>query len=235
MTQLLPGEDPEVAQKIGNIFRKRGIRVLIASDAKSLNLSDYSYVLVCVGRTANTQSLGLEKLRIKLEKQNVLVDDYLRTNIENIFAAGDCTGKTMLAHFAAYQGKIAAQNAADPSNLKAADNCNIPNCIFTDPEISSIGLSEEKAKAQGIDSESRKFDFLGCAMARISEETEGFIKLVTDKKSGELIGGSIIGPRATELIAVLSLAVSARLKARQLKETIFAHPTFSEAIGETLK
>jgi dihydrolipoamide dehydrogenase len=235
MAQLLPGEDAEVAKKIEIVFKKKGIKVLTSNDAKGLDILKYSLVLVCVGRSANTQGLGLDKLGIKLEKEKILVDDYLRTNIDNIFAAGDCTGKIMLAHFAAYQGKIAAHNAASPANLKSADNHNIPNCIFTDPEIASVGLSEDKAKAQGIETETHRFDFLGLGMARINEETEGFIKIISEKKSGKLIGSSIIGPRATELIAVLSLGVSARLKVEQLKETIFAHPTFSEAISETLK
>ncbi|HTZ11973.1 MAG TPA: dihydrolipoyl dehydrogenase [Candidatus Margulisiibacteriota bacterium] len=235
MPQLLPGEDAEFAKKISNIFKKKGIQVLTACDAKSLRLSDYSLALVSVGRSANTQNLGLDKLGVGLEKEKIKVDDYLRTNIEGIFAAGDCTGKTMLAHFAAYQGEIAAHNAANPGNLKAADNRFIPNCIFTDPEIASIGLSEEKAKTQGIETETHKFDFQGSGMARISEETDGFVKIITDKRTDEIIGSSIIGPRATELIAVLSLAVTAHIKASQLKDTIFAHPTFSEAIGETLK
>jgi len=154
----------------------------------------------------------------------------LRTSVENIYAAGDCTAKIMLAHFAAYQGKVAVGNIGDPDNQKKADNAVVPNCIFTDPEIASVGRLE----AEGVQVKAKKFDFLASGMARIIGESEGFIKVVYDQESQDLLGASIIGPRATELISVLSLAVSARLKISQIKETIFAHPTLSESIHEAV-
>ena len=235
MPQLLPGEDAEVATKIGTLFKKRGIRVNINTDAHSLKLGDYSLILVCVGRVPATESLGLEKAGIKLDKGRIVVDEYLKTNIANIYAAGDCTGKTMLAHFAAYQGSVAAWNIAHPEKPKKADNVNIPNCIFTDPEISSVGLNEETALAGGLDIKINKLDFMGLGMARITDETEGFLKIISEKSTDKILGASIIGPRATELIAILTLAVSSQLKVSQLKDTVFAHPTFSESIGEALK
>ena len=140
----------------------------------------------------------------------------------------------MLAHFAAYQGRIAAENIARAQDYKKADSQNIPNCIFTDPEIASVGLSEEKAKNKGVELKVNKFDFLASGMARILEESEGFIKINIDKKTDELVRAVIIGPRATELIAILTLAVSLRLKASEAREVIFAHPTLSECISESL-
>ena len=233
MPQLLPGVDKEVARKLENIFKKKGIKINTNTDATTVDLNNYDLVLLCIGRAANTQSLGLDKLGIKLERNKIAVDEYLKTNVNNIYAAGDCTGKIMLAHFAAYQGRIAAQNLAQPQNPKKADNTSIPNCIFTDPEIASVGISEEEAQNKGIEIKINKFDFLGSGMARIMDETDGFIKIISEKE-GKILGASIIGPKATELIAVLTLVVSNNLTISQIKETIFAHPTLCESIHEAL-
>ncbi|MEW6100899.1 MAG: dihydrolipoyl dehydrogenase [Candidatus Omnitrophota bacterium] len=234
LPQLLPAEDSEVARKLETIFKKRGIKVNTNSDATKVNLSDYGVVLVCVGRAPRVDNLGLEGIGIKLERGRVLVDEYLRTSIPNIYAAGDCTGGIMLAHLASYQGKMAVENMVNPEKPKRADNPVVPNCIFTDPEIASVGLNAEQAKNKGIDIAINKFDFLGSGMARILEEKEGFIKVISDNATGEILGASIIGPRATELIAVLTLAISVKLKVSQFKDTIFAHPTISESISDAL-
>lgn len=234
MPRLLPGEDSECSKKIEVLFKKKGVSVNINADALSFDKDSFEAILVCVGRKPYFSELQIEKAGVKLEKGAILVDEFLRTNIANIFAAGDCTGKTMLAHFAAYQGRIAANNASLKQDLKKADNHVIPNCIFTEPEIASVGINEEYAKEKNLNYQVKKFDFLGCGMARIINETEGFIKIIFDKDSGVILGASIVGPKATELVAVLSLAVSVKLKVSQVRETIFAHPTLSEAIAETL-
>jgi len=233
--QLLPTEDKEAAKKLESCFKKKGIKVNTSCDVKTLDLNSFDLVLVCVGRSANTEGLGLESLGVKLDRGKIEVSEYLQTSLQNIYAAGDCTGKTMLAHYAAYQGEIAAENCVNPSNLKKADNTNIPSCIFTDPEIASIGLKEEDAAAKGLDIKVNKLDFLGSGMARIIDETEGFIKIISDKKTGEVLGATIIGPKATELIGILTVAVSSGLKVPQLRETIFAHPTLHESIHEAIK
>ncbi|HTY44653.1 MAG TPA: dihydrolipoyl dehydrogenase [Patescibacteria group bacterium] len=235
MPQLLPGEDKEVARKLESALRKKGIKVSTATDAASVTLTDYELVLVCVGRAAYTAGLGLEELGVSLAQGKIIVDDYLKTTVANIYAAGDCTGKTMLAHFAAYQGQIAAENIAHPQAPVAAGGAHIPSCIFTDPEIASVGLNEDAARGKGIEITVKKFDFLGSGMARIIEEADGFIKIVCEAAGGKVLGASIIGPRATELIASLGVAVANGLTAGQLKNTIFAHPTLSEAIPEALK
>jgi len=235
MPQLLPGEDKELAKKLETIFKKKGIRVNTNTDATNFNLNNYDLVLLCIGRVPDLSRLGLENIGVKLEKGKVVIDEYLKTDVPSIYAAGDCTGRIMLAHFAAYQGCLAAENIARPARLKKADNTTIPNCIFTDPEIASVGLDEEEARTQGVDIKINKFDFLGSGMARILDQTEGFIKIVSDKKTGRILGASIIGPAATELIATLTLAVSVGLKLCQIQDTVFAHPTLSESIGEALK
>lgn len=234
MPQLLPGIDKEIARKLENIFKKKGIKVNTNTDAQTVNLSNYDLTLLCIGRAPEAGNLDLDKVGVKLDKGRIAVDEYLKTNISNIYAAGDCAAKIMLAHFAAYQGRVACENIANPNNLRKADNSNIPNCIFTDPEIASIGLSEDEAKNKGIDTKINKFDFLGSGMARIIDETEGFIKVISDKKTEQILGVSIIGPKATELIAIFGLAVSVNLKLSQIRDTIFAHPTLSECITEAL-
>lgn len=235
MPQLLPGEDKEVARKLEALFKKKGIKINTDTDASGVKTNDFELVLVSVGRLPWIEGLDLEKLGVKTEKGKVVVDEYLRTNIPHIFSAGDCTGKKMLAHFASYQGSIAANNMAHPDQLKKADDSAVPNCIFTDPEIASVGMNEEQAGQKGLEIEVRKFDFLGSGMAHILDETDGFIKIISDKKSDEVLGASIIGPKATELIACLTLAVSNHLKASAIRNTIFAHPTLSESIHEAIK
>jgi len=232
LPQLLPGQDRELAKKLDIVFRKKGIKISTNTDARTMDLKGYNLVLLSIGRVPNTA--GLEKPGIKLEKNRISVDKYLNTNIPNIYAAGDCTGQVMLAHFAAYQGRIAAENIAHPDFPKKCDNSVVPNCIFTEPEIASVGLSEEEAQNKGVNIKINKFDFLGLGMARILDEFEGFVKIISDKNTEQILGASIIGPRATELIAILTLAISARLKISQIRDTIFAHPTVSESIGEAL-
>lgn len=235
MPQLIPGEDREIAKKIETIFKKKGIKVNTDSDASALDLKGYDLILVCVGRRPETAGLGIENAGIKLDRGRIVVDEYLKTSIDNIYAAGDCTGKSMLAHYAAYQGITAVNNIVNPDNPRKADNTIIPNCIFTDPEIASVGLKEVVAEKKGIGIKVSRFDFLASGAARILDETDGFIKIVSEQKTGEILGASIIGPRATELIGILTLAISSRLNISRIRNAIFAHPTLSESIGEALK
>lgn len=234
MPQLLPGLEKESARKLETAFKKKGVKVNTNFDALSVDFNNYDLILLSVGRSPQTENLGLEEIGLETESGKIKTDQFLRTNIPGIYAAGDCTGKFMLAHYAAYQGITAAVNIANPDNLIKCDNEIIPNCIFTDPELSSVGLDEQSALSKGFEIKVNKFDFLGSGMARILDETDGFIKIISDAKSGRILGASIIGPRATELIAVLTTAVSNSLKVSQLKDTIFAHPTLSESIHEAL-
>jgi dihydrolipoamide dehydrogenase len=232
LPQILPGIDSEVVRKISVIFKKKGIKVITGADALSLDLSGFDKVLVCVGRSSHVQGLGLENIGVALERGNIVVDKYLRTTVGNIYAAGDCTGGIMLAHYAAYQGILAAENVAAGDSRRECSPTVVPNCIFTDPEIASVGINEDEAKERSLDVEVSKFDFLGSGMARILDEAEGFIKVISDKLTQRILGGSIIGPRATELIAILGLAVSSGLTVNNIRETIFAHPTLSESIHD---
>lgn len=233
--QLLPGVDREAARKLEASFKKKGIEVSTETDAKTVDLGKFDLALLCIGRAPNTAGTGLQEAGVELERGRIIVDEYLRTAIPNIYAAGDCTGKTMLAHFAAYQGEIAAGNIKHPDNLKKADNCDIPNCIFTEPQIAAVGLNEEQARAGNFDVRVSKFDLMGSSMARILDEAEGFIKIVFEAGSEKILGACIVGPQACELIGILALAKRQGLTLANIRDTIFAHPTLSESVHEASK
>ncbi|MCU0665838.1 MAG: NAD(P)/FAD-dependent oxidoreductase [Candidatus Omnitrophica bacterium] len=233
MPFILPGQDAQIQKKIETTFKKKGINVLIDADVKSMNLDGYSLIAVCVGRVANVSLQGAQEVGLKIQKQGFAVDEYLRTTVPNIFAAGDCTGKIMLAHYASYQAEVAVDNMLGAN--RKADNPYVPNCIFTDPLIASVGLTEEEAMKRAVDTVMHKFDFMASGMARVMDAAEGFIKIISDKASGKILGASMIGPEVTELISVITVAASNGLTVKQLKETIFAHPTLSESIREALE
>ncbi|MCG8431918.1 MAG: FAD-dependent oxidoreductase, partial [Candidatus Omnitrophica bacterium] len=226
LSRLLPGEDPQVSAFLEKSFRKQGIAVHTGADVGGFDPADYRLTLVAVGRRPFSDGLGLEKCGVSTEKGRVVVDDYLATGIKGIWAAGDCTGKIMLAHYAAYQGKLAVANiAAEPAQRKASDDRAVPNAVFTFPEVASVGRRTGTTYT---------FDLLGSGMARVLDETEGFVKIVTQGATGEVIGASLVGPRAAELVAVLGVAVQSRLTVDALRATIFAHPTLSEALSDAL-
>jgi len=232
MPLILPTEDKDVSRKIEVIFKKKGIKVVTGADLSTFNFDNYSKILVSIGRAPNTDGLGLEDLGVKLNNHKIEVDDYLKCNLDNIYAAGDCSGQIMLAHYAAYQGVLAVKNMAADNKLKA-DNLVVPSCIFTEPQVASVGVKENDALARGLRIKIHKFDFRASAMAQIIDETEGFIKIITDQETGQIIGASIIGPQAAELIATLGVAISSRLTVDEVSAMIFAHPTFSESLHET--
>ncbi len=231
MPAILPGEDAEVSRKLETIFKKRGIDVRTSFDATALDLNKYQAVLVAVGRSAYYAGLGIDELGLDCDEKGIKVDDGLKTSIDGIYAAGDCTGRLMLAHFASYQGRLAVKSMFEPQ-FAANASALIPNCIFTEPEVASIGFSEQAAAQKGLDYVSGRFDFRASGMANILDETDGFIKLIWDGKSGKLLGGHIIGPRATELIGILTLALQSSMSISQIRAVIFAHPTLSESISE---
>ena len=233
MPLLLPAEDTDIARKIEVIFKKKGIKVVTGADISTFDLENYSKVLVCVGRVPNTSGLGLEDLGVELKNNRVVVDDYLKSSLGNIYAAGDCTSRVMLAHYAAYQGAMAVQNMFSSKRQKA-DSLVVPACIFTEPQIASVGVKENDVLACGLRIKVHKFDFRASAMAHIIDETEGFVKIISNQETDQIIGASIIGPLATELIATLVVAINCHLTTSEVRAMIFAHPTFSESLHEAL-
>jgi dihydrolipoamide dehydrogenase len=233
MPLLLPTADREVSKKIEVIFKKKGIKVVTGADRSSFDLDNYSKILVCVGRAPHIDGLGLDNLGVELKNNRIVVDDYLKSSRNNIYAAGDCTAKVMLAHYAAYQGVLAVQNMV-ASDRQTASNLAVPVCIFTEPQIASVGLNQEEAMAAGLKIKIHKFDFRANALAQIIDEVEGWVKIISNPENGRIIGASIIGPQATELICSLVVAIEARLTINQIRGMIFAHPTLSESLHEAL-
>jgi len=185
-------------------------------------------LLFAVGRQPVIDGLKLEHAGVKTNARGFIeVDDYGRTLVPNIFAIGDVTGRTQLAHYATSQGIVAAENAC---GLKLRKHETIvPNVIFTSPEVGTVGLSEDDAKKAGREVKTGKFRFAGLGRALAVGETTGFVKWIADAKADQLIGAAAVGPHATELVAEAALAIRAELTAGELGRAIHAHPTFAEA------
>jgi dihydrolipoamide dehydrogenase len=229
--RLIPGTDADIARKLAISFKKRGITVVTGAAATALDRSAFDAIIVSVGRNPGTG--GIERAGIAVENGRIAVDEYLQSSVPGIYAAGDCTGKLMLAHYAAFQGRIAALNAA--GEKVPCGPVAVPTCIFTSPEIACVGLSEEEAAQQGIAVEKYQFDFLGSGMASVMGETEGMIKIIADKLTGVVVGACVIGPNGCELGGTLTLAVQSAMTVAQLKGTLFAHPSLTESISDMLQ
>ena len=231
--QLLPGIDSEVSKKLLQCLQKMGISVFLNKKVEELDLNSYDKILLAVGRRALVFDLWDEKLGIKTEKNGVVVDRELRTGVRNIFAAGDCIGGYMLAHVASYEGELAVSNMFLKRALR--DYSAVPSSIFTTPEIGVIGFSEDELKKIGADYKVSKVHFLSVGMAHILEDTQGFVKVIAENKTGRILGATMIGIQATELVNFFSLAMKNKLSIMDLRKTIFAHPSISEIIREVAK
>ena len=228
MPQLLPNEDEEIARKIEQIFKRRGIKILTNTKIDKIDKGDKA--LICVGRSPNSKALGLEALGIECNKGWIRVDESFRTNVNNVYAAGDIKGGMLLAHLASKEGISAVEGIC--GNKYPIDYNIVPSCIFTHPEIASVGLNERLAKNKGMDVKARKFLFGAIGKSHVLGETDGFIKLVVDAKSDKILGSQIIGPHATELIAEISPCIQFGITSEKLASVIHAHPTLSEIICE---
>lgn len=244
MPQILPAEDEEIAKKLEVHLKKKKIEIFTATTIEkikreekklSVELSNGKKVepekiLICVGRTLNSRGLGLEELGIEMEGESIRVNDHLQTNIPTIFAVGDVVGGFLLAHIASYEGTVAAENIFGQD--KTTDYRVVPHCIFTDPEIATVGMSEEGAREAGFEVRIGKFPFTAAGKAHAMGETEGFVKIVADATTDEVLGGQIIGHHASDLIAEVALAMKLRAKVSDIADTIHGHPTLAESVME---
>jgi dihydrolipoyl dehydrogenase len=253
LPRLVPGEDEAVSAELERAFKKRGIKVMTGSkvtsakagargvdievqgaDQKSQKLS-FDLLLVATGRGPVTEGLGAEKLGIKMDRGYVVVDQMFRTSVPGISAIGDVI--TMggphyqLAHVSSMEGIVLAERIAG-HDVQPINYDHVPRCTYTEPEIGSVGLTEAQAKEQGHDVRVGSFPFRALARARMAGETDGFVKIVAEKKYDEILGVHIIGPRATELVAEAVMALRMEVTVEELIKTIHAHPTMSEAVGE---
>jgi dihydrolipoamide dehydrogenase len=248
LPHLLPREDDEVSTEMEKAMRKLGInyrvntkvesavkssgalRLKISGDGKSEEI-DAQKILVAISTRPNSENLGLEALGVKMTRGAIDVNDKMQTNVPGLYAVGDVTMKLALAHVASHQGVIAAETVAGlethPLNLN-----NVPRCTYCSPQVASLGLTETQAKEQGYDLRIGKFPFRANGKALGINEYEGFVKLIVDKKHGEILGAHMVGPEVTELTGELSLAKSMELTPMELAHAVHAHPTLTEVIAE---
>lgn len=189
------------------------------------------YVLVTVGRRPNTKGIGLEQIGVEMDERGLIkIDKQCRTNIPNIYAIGDIVAGPPLAHKASYEGKVAAE--AISGKKSEIDYIGMPAVVFSDPEMASVGYTEQEAKEAGIEVKVAKFPFAANGRALSLNETDGSLKLITRKEDGLVIGGQIVGPNASDLIAEIGLAIEAGMTAEDIALTVHAHPTLSEITME---
>lgn len=226
-SSLLPGQNPEIAKILEREFSKKRIKILTSQKATPADLKKFETTLIAVGREPNLDNLNLGKIGVRLEKGFVKVDDYYRTTVDNIYAVGDLINTPMLAHVA-YQEAEAVADFITKGAKKKIDYNLVPEVIFTEPQIASFGLRENQVNLKNLRIETTKKLFRTNPKAHILGQIAGFSKLVFDKKDKRLLGASIIGPEATELIHIL-VAFAKRAAAKSEIETaIYAHPTLSE-------
>lgn len=237
--RLIPTQSREASRKLEMAFKKRGIDVLTSSSAESvtkgaiLKISisggravESEKVLMSIGRNSDIDGLGeMKALGINTEKGRIAVDENLRTAVKNIYAIGDCVSGPLLAHKASYDGIIAVDNIL--GDVRKKDYSNIPSTIWTEPEIASVGLTEEDAKAKYKDIKISKFPYLGSGKAYIMGKSDGFAKVIGDTE-GNIVGVEIFGAGACELIAEATLAKAAEVNIEKWSRVVHAHPTLSE-------
>ncbi len=233
LPQLLTGFDAEVVRKLRQSMDKAGIEVRLGQDAASFDLNAYDKVLVAAGRQAVVEDLWSQEVRIETDKGGVGVDRQLCTATPDIYAAGDCIGGYQLAHVAAYEGGLAAENIFGEARKR--DYTAVPASVFTDPEIGAVGVTEEEAKSFGAAYTARSVHFLSVGMAHVLEETQGFVKVIAETASGRVLGAHVIGVLASELVNIFSLALKNGLSVKDLSRTIFAHPSITEVVGEVAR
>ena len=251
LPRILPVEDEEVSAFMEKRLTKDGIKIVTGAalekidsganavkatikgkDGKSTT-EEYSHVIVAIGIVPNTEEIGLETLGVATERGHIKVDGYGRTNVEGIYAIGDVTGAPWLAHKASHEGIVCIEKIAG-HNPHPFETWNIPGCTYSRPQVASVGLTEAKAKEQGRDVKVGKFPFIGNGKAIALGEADGFVKTVFDAKTGELLGAHMVGAEVTELIQGYVVARQLETTEHELMETVFAHPTLSEMMHESV-
>ncbi len=248
LPSVVPNEDEEVSRQLERSFKKMGMKVLTSSSVEKVDTSgelckvtiktkkgeeivEAEAVLSAVGITPNTEGIGLEEAGVQLENGRVKVDEFYRTNVEGVYAIGDIIPGPALAHVASAEGIICVEKIAG-LNPEPVNYSNIPGCTYTSPEVSSVGLTEAKAKEAGYEVKVGKFPFSASGKASAAGQKEGFVKLVFDARYGELLGAHMIGGNVTEMIAELVVAKKLEITGHELIKSIHPHPTMSEAIME---
>ena len=248
MSNVVPLEDEDVSKQLGRSFKKAKMKVLTNSTVESVDTSgdkckvivktkkgeeihEADIVLSAVGVTTNLTGIGLEDIGVKVEKGKIIVDDFYKTNIEGIYAIGDIVHGQALAHVASAEGITCVEKIAGLDTKPICYN-NIPCCTYTSPEVASVGITENAAIEAGYELKIGKFPFTASGKASAAGTKEGFIKLIFDAKSNEILGAHMIGANVTEMIAEIVVARNLKITGHEIIKSIHPHPTMSEAIME---
>ena len=250
MDRLVPVEDAEVSKEFEKVFSRRGIKVhtgtklaaveaveggvraRLEKDGKKPQSVTASHLLVAVGRRPVTENIGLEATKVKVERGFVHVDGHQLTGEPGVYAIGDIVaGTAQLAHLASAEGVVAVEHIAG-LNPPAIDHGQVPGCTYSQPEVGSLGMTEQQARDAGHELQVGKFPFTAIGKAKIIGSTAGFVKIVAEAKYGEILGVHIIGPHATDLIAEAGPLLKLECTVEELARIIHAHPTLSEAVVE---
>ena len=229
LDRILPTQSKEISRKMETILKKRGVSIHTSTKLGPDSDPGSEKVLIAVGRKPNTENIGLESLGIKTEKGRISVDEYLKTSINNVYAIGDCVSGPLLAHKASYDGILACDNIL--GKPRKVDYSNVPNCIWTNPEIASVGLTEEEAKAKYPDIKIAKFPYLASGKAYIMDKTEGCVKIIGDPE-GNILGVEVFGEEACDLISEAVLAKTCGVNIKDWAHVIHGHPTLPEIFQE---
>lgn len=248
LDNILPIEDKEISELLRASFKKRKIdihtgtkvekaasegdkmKVTVSSEKETKDIIG-DKILVAIGRDPNSENLGLEELKIETDRGFIKVDENFETNVKGIFAIGDIIGAPLLAHAASEEGIACVEYIVEGKKPEINLN-NIPSCTYCQPQVASIGLTEEKARGKGYDIDIGIFPFRANGKAQALEEMDGMVKIIVDKKYKEILGAHILGSEATEMIAEFGVAKRLESTIEELATTVHAHPTLSEVIGE---
>jgi dihydrolipoamide dehydrogenase len=249
LDQVLPLEDAECAAVVDKSYRKRGVDIHVGArlekaevgkdnvrlhvkgkDGKAHEIT-VDVVLVAVGRAPIIEDIGLEQAGVKTDRGAIVVDDHLQTTAQNVYAIGDCAKPPLLAHKASHEGIVVVEHIAGVGH-GMVDYGNIPNVTYCHPEVASVGLTEKAAREKGLDIDVGKFPWSANGRARTAGETEGFVKIIRDRKYSEIVGAHIVGPSASELIAEFVVGRHLESTVEEMEKAIHPHPTLSEAIAE---
>jgi pyruvate/2-oxoglutarate dehydrogenase complex dihydrolipoamide dehydrogenase (E3) component len=243
--QLLREADPDPAASLETVLRREGIEIFAPARLtrafrqgrdkgvefecnNGAHRVTAEAILAATGRTPNTAGLGLEEIGVRTERGRILATPEMRTSARHIYAAGDCAGPHQIVHIAVEQGEVAAHNILHPRRLRRMDDRLLARVVFTEPQVASVGLTEKEARARGVRFLAARYPFADHGKSLIMEAKDGFVKLLADPKTGEILGGACVGPMGGELIHEIIAAMSARMTARQLAAMPHYHPTLAE-------
>jgi len=253
MDNILPVEDKEISAHACKQFEKQGMKIITSAKVVKLDKNKslgnvtahievggkiiqmtVDRVIMAVGIMANTENIGLENTTVKLDRGHIVTDSYSKTDAAGIYAIGDVAGAPWLAHKASHEAIICVEKIAGMQDVHPIDKVNIPGCTYSMPQIASVGLTEEAAKAQGYKIKVGKFPFMGNGKAIALREHEGLVKTIFDEKTGELLGAHMIGAEVTEMIQGYVIGKTMEATEIEFMHTIFPHPTLSEMMHESI-